>query len=459
MDKIHSIFFGVILFSSIFTINTAFGEATYGLLDNKFQNQPLVCIYEPDVSIATQPIKDAWVKETELGIKNWEYELQSATMTNKGQWHIEIQKIPVENQLSFDNKYCDVEVRFTDKQIDYENIAAGWHWFDGTRSQIELLYLDLEVCNVRTEGIYRITEWCYKEDLVRSKALGNIATHEFGHAIGLNHYLSDDPQENYDWSTDPYASPSVMTIAVHYNEEKHKIRKLDVDRVMDIYGANGFGKAKPAVIQEFPTLEEKNFGGFESFFTSQQEYVKKKGTADFITISGKVTEEIFSRGQNVLITVVFPDGHNEELKALATINRQFSIQIRVDDTIQTGTYTLEAKYMNYDSEKLSFTVLDGTSSKVEPREEIAIPNWIRNNAKWWADGTIADRDFVMGIQFLAQQKIIKVGQTTESSVDVSQDIPQWIRNNAKWWADGMITDADFVKGVQFLAQQRIIKVN
>ncbi|MEK6946622.1 MAG: hypothetical protein AABX32_03360 [Nanoarchaeota archaeon] len=449
---------GIILLSSIFTINTAFGEATYGLLENKFQNQPLVCIYASDTPKATQIIKDLWMKDTELGIKNWEYELQSTSYINKGQWHIEIQKIPVENQLSFDNKNCDVEVQFTDQQIDYENIAAGWYWFDGTRGQIRLLYLDLEVCNVRTEGIYRITEWCYKEDLVRSKALGNIATHEFGHAIGLDHYLSDNPQENYDWSTDPYASPSVMTIAVHYDEEKHKIRKLDVNRVMDIYGANGFGKAKQITIQEFLTPEEKNIGGFESFFTSQPEYVKKKGTVDFVTISGKVTEDVFSKGQNVLIKIVFPDGHDEELKALATNNRQFSIQIRVDDTIQTGVYTLEAKYMNNDSEKLSFAVLDGTSNKIEPKAEIAIPNWIRNNAKWWADGTIADRDFVMGIQFLAQQKIIKVGQTTESSTS-TQDIPQWIRNNAKWWADGMITDADFVKGIQFLAQQGIIKVN
>ncbi len=457
--NIFGFIIGIILLSLIFTVNTAFGEATYGILDNRFQNQPLVCIYESDASEATQIIKDLWMKDTELGIKNWEYELQSAIYINKGQWHIEIQKIPVENQLDFDNKYCDVEVRFTDKQIDYENIAAGWYWFDGTRGQIRLLYLDLEVCNVRTEGIYRITEWCYKEDLVRSKALGNIATHEFGHAIGLDHYLSDDLQENYDWSTDPYASPSVMTIAVHYNEEKHKIRKLDVDRVMDIYGANGFGKAKQITIQRFLIPEEKNMGGFESFFTSQTEYVKRKGTIDFVTISGKVTEEVFSKGQNVLIKIVFPDGDDEELKALATNSRQFSIQIRVDDTIQTGTYTLEAKYMNYDSDKLSFSVLDGTSSKIEPKAEIAIPNWIRNNAKWWADGTIEDRDFVMGIQFLAQQKIIKVGQTTKSSAGSTQDIPQWIRNNAKWWADGMITDVDFVKGIQFLAQQGIIKVN
>ena len=40
----------------------------------------------------------------------------------------------------------------------------------------------------------------------------------------------------------------------------------------------------------------------------------------------------------------------------------------------------------------------------------------------------------------------------------SEQIPDWIRNNAKWWSEGAITDADFVKGIQFLAQQGIIIV-
>ena len=37
-------------------------------------------------------------------------------------------------------------------------------------------------------------------------------------------------------------------------------------------------------------------------------------------------------------------------------------------------------------------------------------------------------------------------------------IPQWIKNNAKWWSEGTITDADFLKGIQYLIQQGIIQV-
>ena len=433
---------------------------TYKVLENRFHNQPIACIYEPNVPEAREVIKDAWVKETELGIKNWEYELSSHATYRPDKWTIHIQKIPLENQVFFDNKDCDVEVRFTNKQIDYQNIAAGWHWFDGTRSQIELMYMDLEVCNVRTEGIYIIYEWCYKDDFVRSKALGNVATHEFGHAIGLNHFLSNDLQENYDWSIDPYSSPSVMTIAVHYDEDKNKIRKVDIDKVIEIYGPNGFGKPKETTTT-IPILEDKKIGGFDAFYVEQSQYLKERYNVKYATISGIVSEQTYSRGQNVLLTVVFPDGHDEELKTLATKNRQFSIQMKIDETSQVGTYSVDAKYMGYDSETITFTIVDEFTNTAQPKEQekSSIPSWIRSNAKWWGSGAIEDRDFVMGIQYLVQEKIIIVENTIQSSENSTQEIPDWIRSNAKWWGDNLITDSDFVKGIQYLVQQGIIKIN
>jgi hypothetical protein len=40
----------------------------------------------------------------------------------------------------------------------------------------------------------------------------------------------------------------------------------------------------------------------------------------------------------------------------------------------------------------------------------AIPHWIKNNAKWWAEGMISDSDFVLGIQYLIKSGIMYVGQ-------------------------------------------------
>ena len=43
-----------------------------------------------------------------------------------------------------------------------------------------------------------------------------------------------------------------------------------------------------------------------------------------------------------------------------------------------------------------------------------VPVWIKNNAGWWADGSIDDSSFVQGIQFLIKEKIIEVDTSTLS---------------------------------------------
>lgn len=39
-----------------------------------------------------------------------------------------------------------------------------------------------------------------------------------------------------------------------------------------------------------------------------------------------------------------------------------------------------------------------------------IPDWIKNNAKWWSEGNISDSDFVSGIEYMINNGIMNVGQ-------------------------------------------------
>ena len=88
-----------------------------------------------------------------------------------------------------------------------------------------------------------------------------------------------------------------------------------------------------------------------------------------------------------------------------------------------------------------------------------VPDWIKQNAKWWAQGAIDDSDFVSGIQYLIKEGIMTIPETAKAeSGDGSKEIPSWIKNNAGWWAQGLISDDDFVKGIQFLVEQGIIVV-
>jgi len=91
-------------------------------------------------------------------------------------------------------------------------------------------------------------------------------------------------------------------------------------------------------------------------------------------------------------------------------------------------------------------------------EEISIPQWIKNNAGWWASGEIPDSAFVNGIQFLIKEGIIVIPETEQGDSN-SSIIPDWVKNTAGWWASGEIPDSAFVNGIQFLIKEGIMSVS
>lgn len=91
-------------------------------------------------------------------------------------------------------------------------------------------------------------------------------------------------------------------------------------------------------------------------------------------------------------------------------------------------------------------------------QQLQIPEWIRNNAKWWSDGNISDSDFVSGIQFMIKNNIIKIPRDETPTDNMIQKIPDWVKRNAGWWSNGLIPDNDFVQGLQYLVQHGIIVV-
>ncbi len=99
--------------------------------------------------------------------------------------------------------------------------------------------------------------------------------------------------------------------------------------------------------------------------------------------------------------------------------------------------------------------------KTTPVEQppAAIPEWIKNNAGWWADGSIDDYSFVQGIQFLVKEDILKIPPTSQGEGTDSNEIPAWIKNNAGWWADGSIDDDSFIQGIQYLIKEGIMRVS
>ena len=86
-----------------------------------------------------------------------------------------------------------------------------------------------------------------------------------------------------------------------------------------------------------------------------------------------------------------------------------------------------------------------------------VPAWVKNNAGWWADGSIDDDSFIQGIQFLIKANILEVDSSDSS--EKNDEIPPWVKNNAGWWAEGQITESDFLSGINHLVKNGIISVS
>ncbi len=100
------------------------------------------------------------------------------------------------------------------------------------------------------------------------------------------------------------------------------------------------------------------------------------------------------------------------------------------------------------------------SSSEEKQSSSQIPIWVKSNADWWAKGQIDDSDFVAGIEFLIQEEIISVptSEVTESTDEIPNEIPDWIKGNAGWWAEGMISNDEFLQAIEWLIANGVMKV-
>ena len=87
-----------------------------------------------------------------------------------------------------------------------------------------------------------------------------------------------------------------------------------------------------------------------------------------------------------------------------------------------------------------------------------LPSWIKNNAGWWADGTIDDDSFITGLTYLIDNNILSVSSQGASFDSLENKIPSWIKNNAGWWADGTLSDNDFLVCVEWLVSNEIIYI-
>ena len=114
---------------------------------------------------------------------------------------------------------------------------------------------------------------------------------------------------------------------------------------------------------------------------------------------------------------------------------------------------------------LSFSLIgSGILVPNSSAQDAQIPGWIKNVADWWASGDISENEFLTGIEYLINNNIILLdfvpcNYKIQSQYGDTKSVPDWIKNNANWWSENLIDDIDFINGLQYLIEYKIIKID
>jgi hypothetical protein len=114
---------------------------------------------------------------------------------------------------------------------------------------------------------------------------------------------------------------------------------------------------------------------------------------------------------------------------------------------------------------LSFSLIgSGIFVPNSSAQDAQIPNWIKNVAGWWGSDIISENEFITGIEYLINNNIILLdfvpcNDEIQSQYKDPKSVPDWIKNNANWWSENLIDDIDFINGIQYLIEHKIIKID
>ena len=243
-------------------------------------------------------------------------------------------------------------------------------------------------------------------------------SHEIDNLIIIYHELLhgqlmlDAISSSQEWRNDVCNKTTEDKIDYSYSDKQHIV----IDPLQEKFADQLVSKKDGVFFLEEISPGETQNGEFSKKITSRFDHIQLAYSGIKVTYRGINTNDL---------TVTFP---NDDVTISGTLN----------DETKPGKIWL-------------YAFPEPTSSNNLAK----IPQWIKNNAAWWSEGTITDSDFLNGIEFLIQNNILKI-QEVENNSQPSEAIPFWIRDNAQWWSSGLISDEDFLLGIKYLIEAGII---
>jgi len=368
-----------------FTLENLNGDEYFVLyLSHQFNSKPVVALVtEPDTYETTRKM----VFPAQDGVMMWQSDLEKRF---GGNWNVEFIIINAGDKAS---KRPDIFMNLV--TIDDEPGCYDWY---GLAYISSIKPVNTIVCNT-------------SNDVPRT------AGHEFIHAMGLGHAFNKPGDmmcsaEKVDGVWVPTCASSF------FGSKSNKPQDFSVVAVSKIYGEDGF-------------INPNNQISWKQQFTATQ-YLSSDSSSGYTTPTT-------------------PPSTPTTPPTTPTSPPESTTPTPVTPTIPTTPITPTTPT----------TPITPTTPTTTQKTTTKLPNWIKNNAGWWSSGAIEDRDFSKGIEYMIKEEIIRIPQVqTEKEMGTFSigKIPDWIKNNARWWSEGKISDDDFSKGIEYMVKVGIIKI-
>ncbi|NQV39880.1 MAG: tetratricopeptide repeat protein [Nitrosopumilus sp.] len=219
---------------------------------------------------------------------------------------------------------------------------------------------------------------------------------------------------------------------------------------------------EPQILNQL-AMEYANVGDFkstistlESLYAIQQEPAILLGLAELAASEGKSDDAV-----NFLLLML--TNHSYESDAVSAAKNSLQVLCK------NGTSSACDIYKKYEhctplspcepssSKSLQEDSVNPKLTSLQQKEKV--PSWIKNNAKWWAEGAIDDQTFVGGLQHLIKENVIAVPRQTVTSSAISNEIPAWVKTQTEWWANGQISEEEYISSIEYLMKQGIINLD